>query len=505
MRPHKQEVYLLVKALSKSETRWIRKYLKSNDKSEGSLKLFNLFKSLNSYNVEQIGTAFKPKLEGSRLAHAKSRLGKLILDGMRDFNARNSSDKELLNLLADSRLLTEKGLVRWSEKVLITAKSKVIEEEKYWALPPLLDTERALLQARQESGVQNSLQEILQETTFALETLQREYELKDIHAKLLQRIRTNLYEPRESKKKFLNEVLNHELIHVVKGKETFTIRKLVLVIKANANHFLGEYPQAIKNREELVEMWEKNATFRKLYKSQYIIALANLAQLYVRYRTDNFQQVRIIIKKIKAIDTRSYNERLEKFQNLAFTELSLHLREGSFSEILSEISFYEAGLAEFSDSLSRARKISIMDIISTVYFLIHDYRTSLLWLQKISDTEKLDPHSVRQDVKINAMIVKLLVFYELNDTDNVISLSRSIKYHLPKLGTHFPLEDAVRQCIVKLSNSKGSEAKMKILEDLDLKITKMRNDRSISAKYSYNIVAKWLSTKLKQSRSPNHN
>ena len=151
----KDNLFQLIKSLSKSEKRFFKIYSERHVIGERNnyVRLFDALDRQKKYNEQAILKKFANEKFIRRLAVAKSYLYELILKSMNMYHAQNSIDAQIRELLGNVQFLYEKSLYSQADKLVNKAKKMVNDYEKWSFLVEIFRWEKKLLDAQSYSQI----------------------------------------------------------------------------------------------------------------------------------------------------------------------------------------------------------------------------------------------------------------------------------------------------------------------------------------------------------------
>jgi hypothetical protein len=106
----KEQLFILIKTLSKAEKRYLKLSCKQAEKTSNYLKLFGAMDAQKEYDEKAIRKKFKKEAFCKQLHVTKNYLRQLILKSLRNFHGKISKDAELKDTLRNAEILYHKEL-----------------------------------------------------------------------------------------------------------------------------------------------------------------------------------------------------------------------------------------------------------------------------------------------------------------------------------------------------------------------------------------------------------
>lgn len=106
----KEQLFILIKSLSKAEKRYFRLACRQAETASNYLKLFDAMDAQEEYDEKAIRKKFKKETFCNQLHVTKSYLRQFILKSLRNFHTKISKDAELKDALRNVEILFHKEL-----------------------------------------------------------------------------------------------------------------------------------------------------------------------------------------------------------------------------------------------------------------------------------------------------------------------------------------------------------------------------------------------------------
>ncbi|MGL4599050.1 MAG: hypothetical protein ACRCYO_16140, partial [Bacteroidia bacterium] len=116
----------------------------------------------------------------------------------------------------------------------------------------------------------------------------------------------------------------------------------------------------------------------------------------------------------------------------------------------------ETGLIRYKTKVNKAREIAFCHNIGMSYLLLHDWKKSLHWIERIIKQEKTEH---RQDLQHTARMLRLVLWYELGKHDLLEYELINVERFLRKRKAWFAYESTVVKFFGKLLLADGADKK----------------------------------------------
>jgi len=318
-------LFFFIKSLTPAEKR----YFKINSslqkgKNKGYIKIFDLIDKMEEYDDEPLLKLMRGNKQ--KLAVSKNFLYDKILRSLRVFN-ESAIDIELTNLIADVRILMEKGLFQPALKRLKKARKIAIDYERSPFLMEIVDIETDIKGEIVDKKIREEFEELFEQTNQTLGDYSEFVRWKKLSRKL------HNFFIIDKKKQELPE----ELVNEIKALPNSADSLRSFYAKSHYHNALGYYFRLTDNMKAqkeqfalMIDLWRQNPGMIKIRYQKYRIYLSNYVSCCLK--CGDFKDVPDLIEEIKAIPTKSKYEKASDFQNAAFLELLYYLNIGELEK-----------------------------------------------------------------------------------------------------------------------------------------------------------------------------
>jgi hypothetical protein len=173
--PQTDQLFRLIKTLSKAEKRNFRLYVTRNQtQTNDDLKFIQLFDGLDKQKEYQEEQLLKkaPDIKKEQLSNLKAHLYKQILCSLRLLHKQNNVDIEVREYLDYAKILYNKGLYLQSIRALDKAKSIGAERHQYFLLLEIVEFEKLIESRHITRSGENRATVLTEEATTLLHRIQ---------------------------------------------------------------------------------------------------------------------------------------------------------------------------------------------------------------------------------------------------------------------------------------------------------------------------------------------
>ncbi|MEZ5016716.1 MAG: hypothetical protein R2800_06670 [Flavipsychrobacter sp.] len=484
-----EELFVLIKSLTRSEKRYFKLEATKQKGSANYLLLFDAIEKQELYDEKAIKKLFADKAFIKQLHVTKNYLREQILSSLRSFHSRLSKDAELKELLRNTEILFHKELYQLCRVELVKAERLAEKYELITGATEIIGWKRKLRQALQPHDF----------PTFI--TLAKEQEKK---IALLQ----------ESNAYWQNIVVNtwqmigsqyprgkYKILPLPKDPNTLENKVLASNISYIKEVVGRRQDKAQKQLYSLIALLEEYPHRLKEDPSVYVSTINNLASYLVFQKKD--KEVLVLLNKAKnvysTLELKTENKSLLK-QILRTYNLELELYRDNIGKsdytidfIVSTEKFIEAN----RNKVPKDYLLSLWFQLAHIRFLNHDFDNALKWLNSILNAKF---GSTRQDLQVQARMLNLIVHFEQKNFFVLRYFVSSTKRFLKKVKFIEPFENELFKFFAKLSNAPEYEYE-KLFKDIYVVLFPEKKDSMVpNETLDYIDYKKWMEGYIKKKK-----
>lgn len=399
-----EELFYLIKSLSKSEKRYFKLSAQGHESSE-YLILFDAIESQKTYNEKEIKEQFEDKAFITQLTTIKNYLKHRILQSLRNYHSKISVSAELTDIIRNVEILYHKGQYAICESELKRAEKKATNFEQNLILFHINDWKRKVHQALYPQDFET----IKRITEKQKEVLKSTNEYTDL-------ILANIDPSQFS--------LSHKKSVSLQNKTLKTLHKYRKLLLSQ------DHEKARRTLEDLLKEWEQQPELLKEFFTMYFSVCNNLLGYLVfkKQYKEAFVRILLIKQRAESIENISAAFIKEKLR-LYNIELEIHrsLKDlHTTHEVIDEIQHF---IEHHKTLVPENYRLSFCFQFATIYFLKNDLKTSLHWINTILNNQT---KKNRKDLITHTYWLNLLVHFELGNGFTLRYLINSIKKHIKK-------------------------------------------------------------------------
>ena len=429
----KDNLFALVKSLTKSEKRQFKLYVGRLDVNSDSkfLNLFNFLDKASSYNEAAIVKSGIVKKQ--QLANVKAHLYKQILISLKLSPSHQNIRSQIREQLDFASILYHKGLYKQSLKILDKAKELAITNEEKNLAFEIVELEKIIESQYITRSISNRADELaLQAKSLSAQNVIAS-KLSNLSLQLYSTILKTGYVKNEEESQKVTKYFNDRLpkfnFNKVGFREKLWYYKALLWYSFLMQDFLSCYKYASKWVDlfyQNIGMIHLNPVFF-LKGNNYLLE----AIFYIRNKPK-------FLQKLEEFKTTVNHPKFPKDENVAslvflytnFHNINAHFIDGSFEEGLELIPKIEKELETFKDKIDAHHKMIFYYKFASLHFGAGNNKECIRYLDKIISNKSL---SMREDLLCFSRVLNLVAHYEAGLDYHLETLVRSTYKFLIKM------------------------------------------------------------------------
>lgn len=464
MRPPSDDLFRLVKALSKGEKRNFKLLAGMMAGDKKYTELFDLVDRQATYDEAKLA---KSDLYGGQLSVAKNYLFRFLLKSLLYYNSEPES--EMVQLKEHASILATRELP--SQALKYIRKSLRIAEklEAFECMHELhaMEMEIVLRQPGEAEAIDKVLHlaKAKSQTRSLLENL---HHYKDLHAQL--QIFLN------SKSRGLQQIEPRELLDLEASEHLVDIRKAksvrakleFLITKRKLASYRSNWAGALEYCEEALELFDQHPLLIKSNLRNYFSELSHLVACYSAQ--DKVQEAGKALENFASLEKRFPQARSEYQQTYHLLELGLAIRTGDVARAKSLVPSILREIKTAGDRMPLSRILLTYYLLAYMHFMTGQRSQALTHLNAFLAEPRSES---RMNFQALARLLRLLIFFEMEDymvVENEIgNVQRFLGKHLPK----YPYAEAILKALRKLIKNAGTAPMESLMEKV---LLDFRND-----------------------------
>ena len=491
----KDNLFVLIKSLTKSEKRQFKLYVGRMDSNEDSkfLKLFNLLDKMDSYSEDSI---LKNKIVSKlQLSNLKAHLYKQILISLR-LNPQHKNVKLHIRSQIDfATILYQKGLYKQSLKILDKAKSFALKYDENASAYEIVEFEKLIESLYVTRSLSNRTNELVSQTNHLREQNEIYSNLSNISLQLYEKLIKAGYAKSddESKeiKKFFKQKIKSFNIGELGFRETLIYYQIWVWYSLLIQDFLSSYKYASKWIDTFNKSPEMIAIHPVFYLKGYNFLLEALA--LIKYPSKFKNRLNDLIN---VVEDKSFprNQNLNalifiyKYNNL----FNLHVLEGDFKDSIKIIPKVLEGIDENKNFIDHHHIMLLYFKIACMYFTVNDYDNCIKYVNMIMKNKNI---KMREDLQCFTRILNLIAHWEAGHDYNLDKIIRETYNYLDKMNDLHEVQKTILKYLNGLENIYPGEIKG-FLRNLHSELKKFEDDPYEKRAFLYLDIISWLESKI---------
>lgn len=486
---HADELFQLIKSLSRNEKRYFRLFssLQKGDKSY--LQFFDSLDSLEEYDEQKFRKDNKEKKFIRNFAWRKHHLYDSILKSLEAYH--QSVDSKGYSLIHRAEILYEKTLYHQCIKILSKAKRLAQEYETQPLLLEALRMEKKI--ARKEYDLQKQGR-LMKEQSEQLAIAVNEMEYANLFQKIYaEHNKIGIFRSKQDEKR-IEKIIRSNLFRNESQALSFTARRnffyshfLYCFMKGDAQQ---GFAYAKKNVDEFLARPEQISYDVQLYISA-LNAFLYCCTVQRKYK-EMAEYLAVFFHSKNFFTTR--NDRIAALL-IVYHELGYYSLTGQFKKGVEAAKRIEHEIEEYGDALPDMEKFSLYTNLAIMYFINQQYRDAAHCLNYTINSGKL---RVRTDMESMIRLLNIITHFERGSSRAFIkSLVRSTYRLLVKKHRLYKFETIMLEFIrKKLIKASSQEDIIRAFKNLRQELIPLTKNSYESRPLEYFDLIAWLTSKI---------
>jgi hypothetical protein len=491
----KDNLFVLIKSLTKSEKRQFKLYVGRMDSNEDSkfLKLFNLLDKMEFYNEDLI---LKNKIVSKlQLSNLKAHLYKQILISLR-LNPQHKNVKLHIRGQIDfATILYQKGLYKQSLKILDKAKSFALKYDENASAYEIVEFEKLIESLYVTRSLSNRTNELVSQTNHLREQNEVYSNLSNISLQLYEKLIKAGYAKSDVESKEIKEFFKQKIKSFRLGelgfRETLIYYQIWVWYSLLIQDFLSSYKYASKWIDTFNKSPEMIAIHPVFYLKGYNFLLEALA--LIKYPSKFKNRLKDLIN---VVEDKSFprNQNLNalifiyKYNNL----FNLHVLEGDFKESIKIIPRVLEGIEENKNFIDHHHIMLLYFKIACMYFTVNDYDNCIKYVNMIMKNKNI---KMREDLQCFTRVLNLIAHWEAGYDYYLDKIIRETYNYLDKMNDLHEVQKTILKYLNGLENIYPGEIKG-FLRNLHSELKKFEDDPYEKRAFLYLDIISWLESKI---------
>jgi hypothetical protein len=494
-----EDVFQLVHSLKKAEKRYFRQYagMGNGGRDLTYVRMFDLMDAQKKYKENVIVRKLGIR-SPSRFANQKKYLGELILESLRWYHSRHSVDAQLWAAITSIEVLYEKRLLRQCMKLLQKAKAKAIHYDKQRHLLELYTwEEKLMIEMLSSERSEEVIDTIFKGNKEASERVQHVIRFRQLLNNTVRLFRKGGLIRSAEHQKALRRIASDPLLKNEKDYATYHELYYFFNIKGMISMLMSDWGTSYTWRKKHLELIESHPEQIQESPRLYISSLNNFI-LSCEYTQRTAELDLTFAKVLKLMADPVYNANTNIMLRLlgcCSSVLHHYILTGEFEKgagLLRQMEgpFYRVLPVE----INKSSEISFYYTFAYACFGAGELKRALYWLNKILN----DPDTgVRDDIRVAARLLNLIVHYELGNENLLEYNVRSTYRFLYNRNSLFRMETIVINFIrLEMPKINSRREELQAFARLKKEIEKLARDPNQKRSLEYFDFISWLESRI---------
>lgn len=451
----KNDLFDLVKSLSKSEKRFLKLNAAATNLPASLITLFNDIENGQEFTEELFSKLKKTKSTADNLSNQSPEiLYNFILQCLRSFHAESSASFIIKDEITNILNLFDKSQYKQCRKILNKQKQEAYRFERFHFILELIGLEKLLITIETQFNIKNNtIENLVKESKDVIEKARNlgEYSVLFSTINLMARESTKAKTNKELQ--MAEDYLESPLLKT--PKETKSTKALIIYHNCRLLLFGKKQDNLNRNKEchLIIDMMNGHPEMIEEMPKRYLTAINNL--ISICYEDKKFKSCHAYIAQLRSkMNLKAFNTtdlQLKIFTSTYNAELITFTDSGKFKEATSIISSIEKGLQDFKGKINKEEVLIFYYNIAIMHTYAGDYETAYKYISRVlSEGDKL----LRQDLQSFARIINIGLNYELNNIKQLTYIISSLKLYYKTQTSLYKTEKVIVNYIEKLSDIK---------------------------------------------------
>ena len=491
----KDNLFVLIKSLTKSEKRQFKLYVGRMDSNEDSkfLNLFNLLDKMNKYDEKKIIES--NIVTKQQLSNLKAHLYKQILISLR-LNPQHKNVKLHIRGQIDfATILYQKGLYKQSLKILDKVKSYALKYDENTSAYEIVEFEKLIESLYVTRSLTNRTDELVTQTNHLKNLNDISSSLSNISLQLYEKLIKAGYAKSDSESKEIKTIFDEKIKYF--NPENLGFREKLIYYQSwvwyslLAQDFLSSYRYASK----WIDTFNKKPEMIKIHPVYYLKGYNFLLEALslIKYPSKFKNRLNDMIKVVED-ESFPVNQNLNaliflyKYNNL----FNLHVLEGTFKDSIKIIPEVLEGIEKNKNFIDHHHIMLLYYKIACMYFTVDDFNNCIRYTSLIIRNKNI---KMREDLQCFTRILNLIAHWEAGLDFNLDKIIKETYNYLDKLNDLHEVQKTILKYLNGLENIYPGEIKG-FLRNLYNELKKYEDDPYEKRAFLYLDIISWLESKI---------
>lgn len=419
MKTVSDDLFRLIKSLSKSEKGYFKKYAAKNEtgSKQNYILLFDAIDSMTEYDEELLKKKLKNAAFARQIPVYKVYLFNLILRSLSQVSIVSDAGAKIKEYLENTRILSSKALYKESLKQLKKAKELAVRYNNYILLLDALVAERNIITVMPDKNISEIRKQLYSRQIETLNSFRKNLEYSWLSDQMVICVEQKGDFSVEERMLEMENIIKTPLISNEKNAEDLNM--MFYLLHTRLLYYIGknnlQEVRTILGRE--IELMEANRHFIDDNPRNYSNALINY--LLFSQITGFRNEVLVTITKLNRLRKKLKNKvplslQIQIFFHAANSEILVYRNSADLRRGRNLIKKINEELPKYGSEIPPQLRIALLSNIASFLFMDGQYEDALIMNSRILEEAGL---TFKSDVYLFSKILNLIIHYELKNFD----------------------------------------------------------------------------------------
>lgn len=494
MKPVSDELFLLIKSLTKSEKRYFHQFAQRHVKGQGNnyLKLFQAIEQQKTYDEDQLKEQFCDEKFARYFPVAKRYLYQQITESLHQFHLAGSVEAQVRKDLHIVKILLTKNLYSQAQKLLKRIKKQIEQYELFTLLPDCLMLERQAWDQRfYKNASPDAPQSWKHSMEQALDLVKQETEFAFFSSMISRWHYQKITLSQEKEQEKLEELVRQ--FQQTAGRSDLTFRSQMAYLRAMSTYyFMKAQPQsAYDHNQQLLQLFEQNPDLLQLYSQQYLSVLNNF--LIDNHQLKKYDVLEAGIQKLRNLPHQKAFKRMPSLPQKVFElstllELNTFIDQHQYHAALQRLPAIQKELKSYQNKVSKHYLLTFYYLIALIYFENQQFAQCQIWLNRLrQDNAK----NMLEELLRFANLLYLATHYELGHYELLNHLILSARRKHSQMNRLYKTEKLLFSLLRQLTNAATKQEKREHFNNFKHKLLPIVKKQEEQRVFNYFDWVRW--------------
>jgi len=408
-----EELYDLIKSLSKSEKRFFKLTVYGEDSAGHISKLFDELEKAREFDETKLLKASKQKHKTLSQKDIIQLTYSLILKSQRTFYAESILGYRIKDEISNLRNLFDKAQYKQCRKMLTKLKEEAYAEESFNFILEIISIEKQLLDIENKFGITSkSLDDLIKEEQLLIDKSKNIGEYAQAFSKINYLVRQNMVAKTAKEFETYDKLLNSALL---KNCDKCSSKKAeVLYHHTRALCYSKKRDNNMRQQEfkSMVELMDKHPFLIYEFPKRYLSGINNILSVEIE-QTHYATAEKLIDNFIKLKNHAAFNTtdlQLKIFTSTTNAQLLIYTDGGKTDKAMPTVKYINEQIELYKDKINKEELLIFYYNFTNLYIYSQKYTEASKYLGLLLNEN--DMH-LRQDLQCFSRLQNIILHYEL--------------------------------------------------------------------------------------------